>query len=307
VAKALASADAFAALIRDHFGTRGALHAAISGDSAALRKRHEETARYNIYNGMRHLMGVEGETWLTSMIFRPTPDGRAMTTMTVHGILGMRRLRPDTPVRFSFGPPHREPGVDGDPMAGAIDLSDFYLNEAAPLESEVRDGRVIHQLASTRVGKDAILDMLAVSRDDRGIPRYASPNRHLAGVAIFTDVPVRTLIGDLILHESLVPPTLPELMVYNPGARGPANPNDPSRQTDRVEVPEGIEPIQGTPTRCEAPGIPNYGAMLRRVFEDLGDRPGAYRVFRTEVVYPVQGFQYVIAFSVPDDPTSSPA
>ena len=294
------SIESFASLIRDHFGTRGALDAAISDENEALRKRYEESARYEVYNGMRHVLGVEGETWLTSMIFTPNPEDDDFLTVTaVHGVLGMRCLRPDTPVRFTFGPPYKAPGEERNPLASRIALREYYANEPAPLVTELHNGQLVHRLAPGDIGKDAVADMIAVSHDPRGSRRYAAPDRALGGVALFLDVPVKTLHCDALVHESAFPGATPRLIVYNPGARGPANPNDPSRDLDRIDAREPVEALAYDPERLEAPGAPNYAPMLRRVFAEIGEDPEAYRVFRVRVAYPVQSFQYVLAFDAP--------
>ncbi len=294
--------DRFAELIREHFRTRGALNAAISDDSEAVRKRYEESARYDIYNGMRHLMGVEGETWLTAMIFAPGADDEALSITTLHGVLGMRRLRPDTPVRFTFGAPYRAPGAEPDPQTSPIALQEYYTNDPAPLESVAHDGMLVHQLATNRIGRNATLDMLAVSHAPHGSSRYAAPQRRFGGTAIFHDVPVRVLHIDALVHSSVFPGVHPHLFVYNPGARGPANPNDPARDIDRVESDGAIEMIAPDSPDFDAPGIPHYREMVARVFDDLSEPPGDYRAFRARIAYPVQGFQYVVAFEAPPRP-----
>jgi len=301
-ARAGACVDRFEALIRERFGTRGALDAAISGVSEGLRRRYEEGARADAFNGMRHVLGVEGETWLTSMIFAPGDDDEHLAVTTVHGVLGMRRLRPDSPVRFTFGAPYRARGAEGeaaDPLASTLDLSDLYTNEPARMESELHGGQLMHRLASGPVGKDRLMDMLAVSHNPRGSRRHASEGRRLGGVALFHDAPVRVLHCDALLHESAFAGSAPRLIAYNPGSRGPANPNDPSREIDKVPVSEEIEAMPVDLGRFEARGVPNYSAMLGRVFDEIGEDPGTYRAHRVRIPYPVLGFQYVMAFEAP--------
>ncbi len=302
IEEATHSIEQFNALIRDRFGTRGALNSAISDESHVIQKRHEELARYEVYNGMRHVMGVEGETWVTTMIFAPSPDEEFLSVTSLHGVLGMRRLRPDSPVRFTYGPPYQAPEHDHEPLAGSIHLQDFYTNEPAPIHTEVRRGQVLHQLAPCGVGKEVLLDMLAVSRDPQGSRRYASPERRFGGVALFPDVPVRTLHCDAIMHESAFPGVEPRLIAYNPGSRGLANPNDPMRDADRIETRERIETPEFDLEHFEAAGVPNYASMLKRIFEEIDEPPEAYRAYRVRIPYPVQGFQYVLAFEVPEHP-----
>ena len=241
IEEADASIERFAALIR-RFGTRGALNAAISPRSTDLQRQFEHSSRYHVYRGMRQILGVEAETWLTSMLFVPNPeDPEALAVTTIHGALGMRRLRPDVSVYFTFGPPRRVEEDAHAPSRSPIALEEFYTHAPAALETHESGGQLVHRLATDTLGRRAVVDMLAVSHDARGSRRYAAPGRSRGGVAIFADVPVRTLVCDALLHDDAFPGAEPELIVYNPGARGPANPNDPARDVDRVEVPERIE------------------------------------------------------------------
>jgi len=299
--RADASIAQFASLIRECFGTRGALDAAISGDSDAGRKRFEESARYEVFNGMRRVLGVEGETWLNTMIFAPSPDPEAVSVTTLHGVLGLRRLRPDTPVRFSLGAPYsgKDTTADGR-FASRIDLEEYCVNQPAALVTEERGGLLVHRLASRDVGKDTAMDMLAVAHEASGARRYASPDRRLGGAAIFPDIPVRTLIADVFVHDEIFPDALPELVVYNTGVRGPANPNDPSRDIDRVSATERIEALDRPIDELEVAGVTDYAAMLGRIFEDVWEQTDGYRLFRLRVPYPVLGFQYVVAFEAPE-------
>lgn len=302
---ALGAIDGFGALIRDRFGTRAALHAAIGGRSSELRPRIEQAGRADVFKGMRQVLGAEANAWLTAMIFAPAPDGETVEVTTIHGALGLRRLRPDTPIFFTFGPPGPQQGSpDGerDLSASPVSLQEFYANDPATLESSIVGGQLRHRLVQDRLGKDAVVDMLAVSHNPRGSRRYAPPEAPRRGVSVFVDVPVRTMIADVIVHRDLFPGAEPELIVYNPGARGPANPNDPTRDLDRVAVSETIATIPDEGDRFAVPEIPNYGAMVRRVFAQLGAAPGDYRVHRVTMAYPVTAFQHVIAFKAPPAP-----
>jgi hypothetical protein len=296
--------ERFETLIR-RFGTRGALNAAISPRSSGLQQRFENASRYHVFRGMRQILGVEADTWLTAMLFAPNPDDdEALAVTTIHGALGMRRLRPDVSVCFTFGPPPADPATEGghDLSRAPIGLEEFYTHAPASLETHEAGGQLVHRLANDTLGRHALADMLAVSHDARGSRRYAAPGRTRGGVAIFADVPVRTLVCDALLHDEAFPGAAPELLVYNPGARGPANPNDPTRDVDRVDVPERIDPLGKDRGRFDLPEVPRYSDMIGRVCERAGHHPDAFRVYRVRMAYPVHGFQFVMAFDAPEHP-----
>lgn len=298
---ALTSIDRFETLIRDHFGTRDALHAAIGSQSAALRSRIDMSARGDVFKGLRQVLGVEAETWLTSMIFVPhASDAEWASVTTIHGALGMRRLRPDAEVYFTFGPPYHEPGTEPELSKSPVSLQEFYTNEPANLEVSMSHGQLRHRLVGDRLGKDAKVDMLAVSHAVRGSRQYAAPESKLRGVSIFVDTPVRMLVADAIVHKNLFPASEPELFVYNPGARGPANPNDPSRNADRVITAEPVVNVPHGSARFEVDEVPHYRGMLESVSRQIGCALSDFRVHRLRLAYPVPCFQHVIAFQAPE-------
>lgn len=49
---AAAAIDEFSVLIRDHFGTRAVLNAAIGGRSSTLKAKVEQSGRVQVFNGM---------------------------------------------------------------------------------------------------------------------------------------------------------------------------------------------------------------------------------------------------------------
>ncbi|MFO0855768.1 MAG: hypothetical protein U0640_00250 [Phycisphaerales bacterium] len=298
---ALSSIDRFETLIRDHFGTRDALHAAIGSQSTALRSRIDMAARGDVFKGLRQVLGVEADTWLTAMIFVPhATDPEWASVTTIHGAIGMRRLRPDAEVYFTFGPPYHEADAEPQLSKSPVSLQEFYTNEPANLEVEMTGGQLRHRLVGDRLGKDARADMLAVSHAVRASRRYAAPGSKLRGVSVFVDTPVRMLVADAIVHRDIFPEREPELFVYNPGARGPANPNDPSRNADRVLTPEPVVHVPRSSERFEVDEVPNYRNMIESVSRQIGCVMSDFRVHRLRLAYPVPCFQHVIAFEAPD-------
>lgn len=287
--------ERFSALIK-RFGTRSALNAAIISNNTGAQLQFEHSSRYLVYNGMRQTLGVEAEAWLTTMIFVPSKaDESFLDSVTIHGALGMRRLRPDVNVYFTFGPP--DSATEEDPSASPISLEAYYTNAPAALDTHVSNGQLVHRLANDTLGKHAVTDMLAVSQQSRAARRHATPDRPRRGLAIFADVPVKTLVADVLVPQDVFADSVAELIVYNPGARGPANPNDPSREIDRVEVPEQIEALGKHPERFTLAEVPNYADMVARACAPLGRDPSEFRVHRLRMAYPIHGFQYVLAFS----------
>ncbi|GAB5495732.1 MAG: hypothetical protein Phyf2KO_08120 [Phycisphaerales bacterium] len=305
IGNASQSVDSFAALIRNKYGTRSALNAALGSESKKLDARAAAKSRTEIFNGMRRVIGVEASLWLNTMFFVPNDDEPgAVETMTLHGAFDIRRLRPGTPFYFVFGKPFVENDQDSsDQSADPMRLKDFYTNEPAELEYTELGNELCHKLVLDKLGKDAVVDMLMVSHDKRGAFRYATAESPLRGVSVVMDLPVRTLVFDLVLHKSLYPGCGAELCVYKPGARGPSNPNDPTCERDRVPTPEQIEPMPEGMNAFDVPEVPRYGEMIQRMLDALNRPIDEFRTHRLILAYPLTGFQYTMAFRAPLAPT----
>lgn len=290
--------DSFAALIRDHYGTRAAMHAAIGGRSSTLRARVEHAGRSDVFKGMAQVLGVEAQSWLTTMFFAPSrADEETVSVSTLHGALGVRRLRVDTPVYFTFGPPVRD--AERELSTDPIVLEDLYANEPANLKTTMLGGQLRHELIQESLGKKDVVDMLTLSLDGRGSRRYGTPEGRLRGVSLFVDVPVRTMVCDAIVHRDLFPDSDARLLVFNPGARGPANPNDPAREIDRINESATPELVSRNDQMFELPEVPRYAEMIERVASHAGHDMRDFRVYRLRIAYPVICFQYVVAFEAP--------
>ncbi len=304
ITDAMQAIDAFDHLIRNYYGTRAALHAAIGSGSTPLRGRIEHAARADVFKGLSQILGVECNTWLTSMFFAPAPaDEQAVAVTTIHGALGLRRLRSDTTTYFTFGAPYPEPGKTSDPSQSPVSLRECYTNAPAQLEVAMAGGQLRHKLLEHRTDKHAIFDMLAVSHNPAGSRRYATGAANLRGVSAFVDTPARMFVCDAIIHRDIYPSSEPMLMVYNTASRGPANPNDRNRDIDRISVTESVVQLgaqQGTAAdRFVVPEVPNYAAMIDRVCTQMGRSIDEFRVYRLKFAYPIPAFQFVIAFEAP--------
>jgi hypothetical protein len=286
----------------DHFGTRAALHAAIGASTATLKSRVEVTARGDVFKGMRQVLGIEANTWLTSMMFVPhATEADVVSVTTIHGALGLRRLRPDTPVFFTFGPPYHQPGVEPDLSQSPVSLHELYTSEPAKLETQMNGKQLFHRFISDRIDKTALYDMLAVSHSARGSRRFGTEQSRKRGVSLFVDTPVRMLVCDALIHRDLFPDVNPELIVYNCASRGPANPNDPLRDLDRVAFSEAPVLAEGS-DRFDVDEVPNYRLMVERVCTQIDRHPDEFRVHRLRMAYPIPTFQIVMAFAAPDAP-----
>lgn len=303
--RVLESVDRFEGMIRS-FGTRAAFDATMSVREPEALERFEQAGRYQAYKGMSQVLGVEAELWLSTMIMTPTP-GRdiAIDVTAVHGALGMRRLRPDVTVSFTYGAPHEAVGSPGGSFDLAMDLSPYYTLEPAPLRSRDRSGNVVHEFCPDTLGKDAAYDMLAGVHAPAHSKRYRDERRSTRGVVIIPDIPVANMAVDLFVDRTLFPGIEPRLYLYNTTARGPADIEDPARLHDQITPPVRLHPIPGGGTSPTLDRLPRYGELIAEVCGRIGYDHTNLNGWQLRVPYPLYGFQWIIAFEAPDAPAKA--
>lgn len=300
--QALESVDRFESMIRS-FGNRAAFDATMSVREPEALERFEQAGRYQVFRGMSQVLGVEAEKWLSTMIMTPTPgDPVALDVTAVHGALGMRRLRPDVTVSFTYGAPHEAVGKPGGSFDLAMDLSAFYTCEPAPLRAHDRDGNVVHEFCPATTGKDAQFDMLAGVHAPAHSKRYRDEKRTTRGVVVIPDIPVQAMVVDLFVGEGVFPGLEPRVYLYNTVARGPADIEDPARLHDRVVSPVDLVPIAEPAADLRLVRLPSYGGMIGKVCQRIGYDTARLRGWRLRVPYPLYGFQWVLAFDAPNAP-----
>ena len=303
IGRAEAAVSRFERLITAEAGTRSRLDAIISARLPGAREKLELSSKYAVFNGMSQLMGVQAETWLTSMLYHPSAaDPARLDVASIHGALGMQRLRPGVAVHFSFGkaPPTSWSMDRDDVPIGSMPLEEFYTNPPARLRAQQNEEELVHTFIGDEVGPSAAVDMLAADHHAGAIGRYAPEGvSRKRGGAVLPDIPAKTLIFDMVLHEEVFPGSDPVLDVYNAGLRGRPDVNDPRRDVDVMDVQESIEFLGRGAARVHAPEVPNYTDMLRYVCGQLDWDIEAFRTYRCRVQYPVHGWVVCMSFIPP--------
>ena len=303
---AIDAIEQFSRIIRDSFGTRAALNAAICANQPDMQRRLELDSRYRVFKGMRELRGVEAATWLSTTFVAPNHDNPAMLSATVlQGFIALRRLRNDVPVNFAFDAIGAVANAHTDAVdvpSSTLSLEDLYTHKPAVLDVDTIGGKMMYRLRQSGLGKHALTDMLAMVRVPEWRSRFARPDRPLVGPFAQPTAPVKLLVFDLLAPAGTFTEESPLLSVYAPSMRGAANPNDAWRDIDRASVPETVEIFKPGEQSFEMPEIPNYRHMLQRVAGEMRQDLDALQLYRVRMAYPVFGFQFVISLHLPAGP-----
>lgn len=305
VAEAEASIEEFARLVEELAGDRPAFDAIVSSLLPSARSRFELTAKHSLFRGASLLKGAAAETWIHTAIVHPSESDPATHDVAhIYGTLGLRRLRPAVEVKFSyrqFGT-DRSPlfGLDGEPFTSAsVDaLDEFCSLPPGRLRVDASDSGAVLVLEGTRIGPDSAVDKLIGELRPAAMGRSASPGKRRKSLFVAPVIPVKTLVFDVFLHEEAYAAAEPSLVVYDTAVEGMASVNDPSRDSDRLDVQEQIVVLGRHPKNFPIPELPGYVGMLRGACDRLGWDPGTLRGYRCRVQYPMHGSQTCMVFEL---------
>ena len=192
--------------------------------------------------------------------------------------------------------------LDGEPIAakyGAPFLPEFSTSPLPPFDVRI-DGEIVHYLLSgDEVGVSSSVDLFFADVMRDRYPANGSISKKPATPGAVVDVPVKTLIIDVLIHEDVWPGVQPELHVYDTAGRGIANPIDPARDMDRLDVLDSIQDLGSSLSRFRTSVVADYCDLIRCVCDKLGWDSGRFRGFRYKIDYPIYGTQASMIFRPP--------
>jgi hypothetical protein len=300
----------FDLLIRTDAGDRAGLDAIIGAWLPDARQRFELTAKQAMFKGAASLKGLFTETALVTFMAYPSSgaEDEWCDTALLAGLLGLRRLRPGATVQYSSVLHEREHtratlngervGVDREPL-----LREFCQPASVEIRTRMEGDRVHYTVADNGVGPRSAVDLWLAEFYARNHPRWRRPS---AGPRRFfyatVEQPARTLIFDMLVHEEVWPGCEPELVIYDTTVNGVADVNDPTRNVDRLDLAESIQPLGRSLSGYRASEVPNYLDLLRHVCKKMNWDDSRFRAYRCRIHYPFYGSQVCMVFDPPPAP-----
>ncbi len=307
VREALLPISLFADMIQKQYGTRAAFNADLSVRNDDAKNRYEQASRYQVYNGMSQMLGVQCKAWVSCAILAPNKDDPTMLDRSsVFGASGLRRLRPDMPTRLAIGlgprditvafPDREMAGVR--PSRRLIDINQYCAFPQAPTVTIDEGERVIEVFSPLMGDKESVYDLLSGAYVPNSVPLCVWPRLTRRGNIAAPDVPASMLNMDVLLHRDVVFGENPEAFVYNVGLTGTARYDSKNWELNRVASNAKIQDLGTGLQNIGINEVARYPDMVHHVCKEAGFDPSEFRAFRWRVEYPVFGFQYMLAFPV---------
>lgn len=300
----------FEQMIRQEAGDRSALDVILSAWLPESRATFELRRKQMAFRAMGQLKGVAGNVMCSTAILHPSDDGEHLDVVWLFGLVGLKRLRPGSPVKFISrrvvgGEGARLPRtLTGQTVSGLEGLRlDQFCSTPPPALEVHHVGEIVHyMLAGAGFGLRSACDLVFAEVNFKELPRYSEPDQPRKRY-IFEDVtlPVKLLIVDALVHRDVFSGNDPRLVIYDTACEGFADPNDPARYIDRLDTSESIQHLGWGVEKFRSADEPRYAEMLQHVWDSLGWSTDEFRGYRCRIDYPIYGSQVVMLWP-PDYP-----
>jgi len=298
--------DQFDELIRSEAGDRSALDAILASWLPEARQEFELRRKQAVFRALSQLRGQALDTNLSTVLLHPSRDGQHIDVVWIIGLLGLQRLRPGSAIKFATRrisgekAPRRPSTLDGVSVEGldGLRLDEFCSKPLADLEVQ-RVGDVVHYtLPDSGFGPRSATDLVFAEVNFAELPRYVpSELKRKRHVFAEVSIPSKLLVFDAIVHEDLITPGgEPSLFIYDTSFEGVADVNDRTRDIDRLDLAESIQPLGRGIAKVRASEVLWYPQLLTTVCNKLAWTGESFRTYRCRIDYPLYGSQVAIAF-----------
>jgi hypothetical protein len=285
------------------------LSAAISGWLPDAREPFDMGNRQIAFKAMSNIRGITAAAEIAVTFIHPSRDSADWVDRAgITGLCGLRRLRPGTPMVVMHGhsiapPPGAERtsllGEPIDPEHGPALIREFTSPRRPKFDVQVKGDFFFYVLRGDSVGTNSMVDTFFGDVTKRRYPACKEVSAQPATPGAVVDIPVRALIVDVLVHEDVWPGVEPELRMYDTSGRGVANPMDPSRDMDRIDVLEPVQAMGTDMSRFRTKDFARYVDMVRFVCKQLGWSTDHFRGYRCRLEYPVHSTQVSMIFEPP--------
>lgn len=288
----------------DRLGGKSALDALVSAWVPEARERIEQGTRQTAWRSLAAIKGNTARITVGAAFLHPSVQtpGR-IDVLIISGHAGYRRLRPGAPLRFviehSAGAEPSVLTIDGQPIdadTGSPLLRDFCSTPPPEFRISQRGRALEYEVLGERIGLDAAVDAYFGQYSVGAMSDRASEPGRRTGTGVGIATPCQTLIFDVLVHTSLWPDDDPELLVYDTALRGVPNPNDRSRDRDRLKTAERFESLGRGLAGCRVSSLDHHVDLLRHVCRRRQWDERAFRVYRCQATHPLYGSYYTAAF-----------
>lgn len=299
----------FELIVRTELGGWDGFDAALTEWLPDARARFELSSKQLAFKGMANLLGMRADVQLDTAIYYPDASGEKCDIALIEGLVNLRRLRPSVRVPIAVHTPDPNTPrplqftletVPASEATNHYPLLEQFCSSPCPRLEAIRTGEMTNYvLAGKEIGANSAVDVFAASVVRGGRPMHRRPGdppvRPMWSAGV--NLPAKTLLMNILVHEDVWPGNQPELFVYDMHVRGIASPDDPTREFDRMDIVETIQSLGKGAARFRATELGSHVEIVQHVCARLGWDSRRLRGYRVRVQYPLLTAQHCIAFS----------
>jgi hypothetical protein len=300
IANLMTAIGRFEELIDAEPGGRAAIDAQLSESSVLALEKRERIAKQASFKSMSFLLGYFCDVLTTTLFLVPSANGKRVDGIELQRRIGLRRMRPSTPLPLLSVAMDREDAatendiwldtINGD--ARTSGPTGFLLPEFStkpiPEFDIVRDGEMTTLVLAPDPTVNAPSQLTSAFRIRNGWP--VEPESRLQSLRGYVlHIPCRRLVRDVFIAESLFKGATPRVSFVLPGSRAAMRPpgHEGARHFTEVGLTATIERLPSGPLAHSMPDVTNHGAAVRHVLERTGHAMTAFRGWRCAITYPV--------------------
>jgi hypothetical protein len=299
ISNLLAATERFEQLLDFVPGGRASIDAQISDSSHVALFKREHMAKQASFKAMSFLLGHFCDVLTTSLFLVPSADGRRVDGIEIQRRIGLRRMRPSTPLllmgiwadpddavsenAISFDTLDGQPGPDPTSF-----LLSAFCTQPLPELEVLREGEMTALVLAGDPSIQAPSQLTWAMRIRNGWPIAPEAGiQTLRGYVLHT--PCRQVVRDVYIAESLYANAAPQVSFVLPGPRPSMRTprEDGRRHYSEVDLARSIENRPGVPRSYDIPGVVNHSAVVRHVLERTGHGLTPFRGWRLAMTYPV--------------------
>lgn len=303
--------DEFQRVVEAHADDRAHLELTLEASGLLAREAGFESGRELAFRGNSAIWGVQAKTRLSLAVLGPQKDDESLVEIAhVGGIIGTRRLRPQTEWRLFHIQQHDETGAamaqmfrpdplepnEPDGMPGL--LKDFSSPTVPTINIRRHTSGVEFMLPPGPMGKSGVFDAF-IGFAVRNLPRYRNAENPTGSIATLVSLPCERTITDILIHRTLVPSGGISAKLYGFPHGGL---DTPVGQTVKNELPlfERIVQLAGSPPAVATSHVPRYGQLVSHVMKRMEWNASEFVGYRLLVDYPPMSSKLVIKWDLPE-------
>ncbi len=290
------------ALVEVHAGDRTSLETMLKAVAGEEGIKITEATRRTAFRANSEIFGIQSDVWFTVNILWPGSEPDRIDVVSLTGMVGLRRLRPNAPCIFTGfmstkrgdyppGTPRPQPLVSNVEAQGALPpMMPEFCSSPVPgmrvLEADEHMPRQRVELVEGPIGETGTVTCITGEVIPNCSTQYATKERPRGYFLTGLNTPTRLLLCDVLVHRDL----WDSMQFESSVTRMPAGPGyfpDKILEADHLPVPTKVEHLGAGLTAAKSKELPRHLELIDWTCRKLGMDSQLLEVYRTKLTYPI--------------------